>query len=256
MTVEEVMELNFAGLGFQEGDVVVVTGAASGLGAATAELAARSGLRVACWDVDEPGLEEVIEHIRQATGNAEAIPCDVTNGDEITNAWSATARLGPPRYLVSNAGPPSGTKHTVIDGLALAAGSMATVAEQWLSLHGDIAEAVTFTASVAGIFVATPAGSTWYAAAKAAIAAYARELAVHRHGRPRANVVAPGVIRTSRTQRLVSSRVGATVVDRIPLRRFGDPVEVAAAICFLLSPAASYINGVVLPVDAGAHWVS
>lgn len=249
------MDHDFSGLGFTPGDVLVVTGAASGIGSATAALAARSGLAVACWDVDAESLEHVVEEIRASGGRAEAIRCDVTDPDEVARAWAATSRIGPLRFLLNNAGPPSSSAFTVAQGVALAAGSMAEVTEQWLAGYGDSAEAVVFTASIAGTFGATPAGSTWYAAAKAAVTAYAREVAVHRNGRPRANVVAPGVTVTRRTARLANSEAGRQIAARVPLGRLGEPRELAAAICFLLSPAASYINGAVLPVDGGAHWV-
>jgi NAD(P)-dependent dehydrogenase (short-subunit alcohol dehydrogenase family) len=245
---------DFSGLGFTRGDVVVVTGAASGIGSATASLAARSGLSVACWDVDTDGLGDVVGGIRAAGGDARAISCDVTDPDHVARAWAATSAIGSPRFLVNNAGPPSSSAFGVAQGVALAAGSMADVTEQWLSGYGNSAEAVVFTASIAGTFGANPGGSAWYAAAKAAITAYAREVAVHRGGRPRANVVAPGVTVTPRTARLADSATGRQMAARVPLGRLGEPRELAAAICFLLSPAASYINGAVLPVDGGAHW--
>jgi NAD(P)-dependent dehydrogenase (short-subunit alcohol dehydrogenase family) len=162
--------------------------------------------------------------------------------------------MGIPRLLVSNAGPPVATEFTVAQGLAVAAGSMAEVTEQWLARFGDTAEAVVFIASIAGTFGATPGANAWYAAAKAAVTAYAGEVAVHRKGRPRANVVAPGPTVTARTQGLIDSDVGRRIAERVPLARFGEPHELAAAICFLLSPAASYVNGALLPVDGGVHW--
>jgi NAD(P)-dependent dehydrogenase (short-subunit alcohol dehydrogenase family) len=249
------VDYDLSGLGFRRGDVLAVTGAASGIGRATATLAARAGLTVACWDVDDARLDAAVAEIRSAGGAAQAVHCDVTRPDQVAAAWAATARLGPPRFLASNAGPSSAARLTLEEGLTLAAGSMAAVTEHWLAGHGEAAESVVFTASVSGIFGATPNGAAWYSAAKAAITAYAREIAVHRKGRPRANVVAPGVTITPRTARLSESETGRRMAARVPLGRLGTAAELAAPICFLLSPAASYVNGAVLPVDGAAHWV-
>lgn len=250
------MEYDFSRLGFSRGDVCVVTGAASGIGNATASLAARSGLAVACWDMDEERLDAVVRAIKDAGGDAASILCDVSREQDVKVAWDATARIGSPRFLVNNAGPASSAGYGFTEGLALGAGSMVAVTEGWLVGFSEVAEAVTFTASIAGNLVATASGSAWYAAAKAAIAAYAREIAVHRRGKPRANVVAPGITVTPRTARLAESEAGQMTINRIPVGRFGEPRDVAAAICFLLSPAAAYINGVTVPVDGGLSCVA
>lgn len=249
------MKYEMASLGFRPGDAVVVTGSASGIGRATIEVAARSGLRVVGWDKDGAGLHGVIDQLRSAGADATAVVCDVSEGRDVARAWDESLEAGPVQYLVSNAGPPSSTRLSVPEGLALAAGSMATVTEDWMSRCGDQARAVVFVSSVNGNFVA---GGTyhWYPAAKAAIAAYMRQVAMAKNGSPRSNAVAPGVIATPRTRGLAESDYGQAMLARNPLGRFGSADEVAAAICFLLSPAASYINGVTLPVDGGAIWVS
>ncbi len=248
------VDYDMRGLGFRAGDLVVITGAGSGIGRATALLAARSGLCVVGWDMAENALGTVIEEIRATGGEGRGVVCDVREADDIDRAWEETAKFGVARYLVNNAGPPSSAELRVADGLVAGAGSMVAVTERWMS-RTDEPEATTFTASVAGNFTAGGV-SNWYPVTKAAIAAYARQVAVGRHGRPRANAVAPGLTATPRTEALMASDVGRAIVARNPLGRAGRAEEIAAAICFLLSPAASYINGVTLPVDGAGVWVS
>jgi NAD(P)-dependent dehydrogenase (short-subunit alcohol dehydrogenase family) len=247
---------DYSGLGFRPGDVVVVTGAASGIGRATALAAARSGLVVVCWDLSEKNLGEVSSEIARSGGEATTIVCDVTKAADIDRAWRATAQVGVPRYLVNNAGPPSSSPLSIADGLTQGAASMAAVTEAWLTRFAGEVEATTFTASIAGTFIANTWGNSWYPMDKAAIGAYARQIAVRYGGRPRANIVAPGIILTPRTEALLTTDIGKAMVAKIPLGRIGQPDELAAAICFLLSPAASYINGVTLPVEGGAIWVA
>jgi NAD(P)-dependent dehydrogenase (short-subunit alcohol dehydrogenase family) len=248
------MDVNMKGLGFEEGAVVVVTGAASGIGRATALMAARSGLRVIAWDIDEANLGRAVDEIHAAGGDGHGIVCDVTRHDDIVSAWDESSGFGPVRYLVNNAGPPSGTPLTVSEGLQVGAASMVAVTEQWLSLTGGAAEATTFTASISGNLVAGGA-TDWYPVTKAAIAGYARQLAVSRRGHPRANAVAPGLTATPRTEGIIASDYGRAMIARNPLGRAARPDEIAAAICFLLSPAASYVNGVTIAVDGAGTWV-
>ena len=102
--------------------------------------------------------------------------------------------------------------------------------------------------SVVGIFVAS--GEPWYSAAKTAIVGYTRNRAVGLKGRVRVNAIAPGgPIVTPRNRDFLDRPDMQDILRRNPSGRAGQPEEVAAAILFLLSPAASYVNGVVLPVD-------
>ena len=96
------------------------------------------------------------------------------------------------------------------------------------------------------------AGSNgWYAVGKAGISGLTRFQAVFAAGRYRANAVAPGVIETARIGDLTKGAYGKLMIERSPLGRLGQPEEVASAIVFLLSPAASFINGVTLVIDGG-----
>jgi 3-oxoacyl-[acyl-carrier protein] reductase len=210
-------------------------------------MAARSGLTVWGWDLMGEQLDAVVEEIKQEGGQAVGTVCDVRDPAAVASAWDEAAQIGPPRYLVNNAGPASNTPLTYQEGLDQATGSMVLVTEQWLARFGEVAEATTFTSSIA----AEQGGWNWYGVAKAAIKAYARTIARLYRGKPRANAVAPGLIVTPRTLSF-GPEMMESMANRTPLGRNGQPEEVAAVICFLLSPAASFINGVYLPVDGGA----
>jgi NAD(P)-dependent dehydrogenase (short-subunit alcohol dehydrogenase family) len=211
-------------------ETVIITGGASGIGAAVARLAAEQGLRPVVWDLSPGGL--------------------VVDVRDRAAVQAALAEAGPARYLVNNAGPASGGPHLAFaDGLAFTAGSVELVTSAWLATGPPEGSAVVNVASVAGNYVGTD--SSWYSAGKAAIAGYTRHLATRAAPRVRANAVAPGFIDTPRMAGFADSELGRSLIQRNPMGRAGRPEDVAAAILFLLSPAAAYINGVLLPVDGG-----
>jgi NAD(P)-dependent dehydrogenase (short-subunit alcohol dehydrogenase family) len=156
-------------------------------------------------------------------------------------------------YLVNNAGPPSTTDVSVVEGLRLAVGSYVAVTEGWLGRHAADASSMTFTSSVAGNFFVGPT-TDWYPTAKAGIAGYMRHCAVKLRGRPRSNGVAPTGVVTRRTAEVFASEEMQQRMRTQPMGRAGLADEVAAMICFLLSPAASFINGVLIPVDGASTW--
>ena len=240
------------GLGFAAGEVVVVTGAGSGIGQATALAAARSGLKVSAWDMNGEGAAETMRAAEDLGAVALAVTVDVTDRQAVAAAWEQTAGLGKCCYLVNNAGPPSTDQGPFSDNLMKALGSVELVTTQWLECCGEVAASVVSLASVAGNFQG--GGKTiapFYPSAKAGIVGYTRYLATRYEGRPRANAVAPGITITPRTEPMLDNPAISEALDRIPQGRLGFPEELASAILFLLSPAASYINGVLLPVDGG-----
>jgi NAD(P)-dependent dehydrogenase (short-subunit alcohol dehydrogenase family) len=243
---------DFSGLGFKRGDVIVVTGAGSGIGRATALCAAKSGLAVAAWDMVPQGVSETVGEIEKAGGKALAITADVGNDAAVNAAWEQTARLGACRYLVNNAGPASSSKLPFDEALGIAVGSVNRVTTSWLQRHASEAVSLVSIASVAGNFFGGTNG-TFYAAAKGGIAALMRQYAYLYKGKPRANSVAPGFTITPRTIPYLENPVLVESLKRIPAGRLGHPEDIASAVLFLLSPAADYINGVLLPVDGG--WV-
>jgi NAD(P)-dependent dehydrogenase (short-subunit alcohol dehydrogenase family) len=242
---------DFRALGFTPGEVLVVTGGGSGIGQAIAMTAARSGLKVAVWDMNVQGAEATVAAIAAAGGEALAIACDVTGDADVAAAWTATDRLGACRYLVNNAAPGSMVPG-FHDNLMAAVGSVHRIAGGWIERAGDAPVAAVNIVSVAGTF---QGGKTeaHYPTAKGAITSLTKHFAVKYGGRPRFNAVAPGFTITPRTAPYLDRADVRERVGRIPMARMGWPEEVASAVLFLLSPAASYVNGALLPVDGG--WV-
>jgi 3-oxoacyl-[acyl-carrier protein] reductase len=232
--------------GFSSGETVVVTGAGSGIGRATAILAARAGLRVAAWDLSAETVAQTVAEIAAEGGIAVAAVADVSDR---TAVEAALATAGPARYLVNNAGPSSAVPLDFDRALALTVGSVRLVTDAWLATSPPQRSAVVNIASVAGNFVGTD--SAWYSAGKAAIAGYTRHLATRAAPRIRANAIAPGLIATPRMTGFTETDLGRDLIARNPMGRAGRAEDIAAAVLFLLCPLADYVNGVLLPVDGG-----
>jgi NAD(P)-dependent dehydrogenase (short-subunit alcohol dehydrogenase family) len=236
-------------LGFAPGDVVIVTGAGLGIGRATALQAAQVGLAVAAWDIDAGTVAQTAADIEAAGGKAVAVTADVTDGAQVAAALDASAALGEARYLVNNAGPASSRELDFDLALTICVGSMRRVANAWLDRGRQDDAALVNVASVAGNIIGT--SPDWYPASKAAITGYTRHLAAYRSDVVRANAIAPGMIDTRRLTGFLASEIGQRALTRIPLHRLGTPKEIAWAILFLLSPLASYVNGILLTADGG-----
>jgi NAD(P)-dependent dehydrogenase (short-subunit alcohol dehydrogenase family) len=235
--------------GFTPGDTVIVTGAGSGIGRATALHAAEMGLSVAAWDLNPDGVAATVSTINEAGGRAIASIADVSDDAQVDAAFEASAELGPARYLVNNAGPASASDLDFDRALVICVGSMRRVTNKWLDRgHQDNAALVNI-ASVAGNIIGT--APDWYPASKAAIMGYTRHLAAYRTDDVRSNAVAPGMVDTPRLVGFTASDVGQRALTRIPMHRLATPDEISWAILFLLSPLASYINGILLTVDGG-----
>ena len=236
--------------GFHPGETILITGAGSGIGRSTALLAADQGLRVSAWDLNEAGLDETARLIRGSGGAVHTVPGDVSSPDVVQRGIeSVTAVLGPVRYLHNNAGPSAGAPLEFEEALRISVGSVRRLTEAWAGCGLPEGAAMVVTSSVAGNLVGTEVD--WYSASKAALMGYVRHLAAHRGAEFRSNGVAPGMTNTPRLQGFAESARGQAVLERIPLQRMASPDDIANAVLFLLSPLASYINGVFLPVDGG-----
>jgi 2-hydroxycyclohexanecarboxyl-CoA dehydrogenase len=237
----------------------LVTGGASGIGAATCRRLAAEGARVAVTDVDLEGARAVAGEIDGA-----AFELDVRSTDSIAAAISAAeAELGPVDVLVNNAGYDEWAWFTDTDAelwdRVLAVNLRGVIAVTHAVLPGMQERRrgrIVNTASEAGRVGSS--GSAVYSAAKAGVIGFTKTIAVEngRYGIT-CNAVAPGPIETPLLMAApaelgdVGKRIVDTMVGSTNLRRLGQPDEVAAAIAFLASDDASYVTGQSLGVSGG-----
>ena len=241
-----------------QGKVAFITGAGSGIGAATALRFAQEGaLVVLCGRRIEP-LEAVAAKIRDAGGRAECAVADVSNEAAYVGAISAAAeRNGRLDILVNNA---MAYSWGAIDSTSTADwhSNFTTTVDGtfWgtrtaMGLMRAQGGSIINIASICGLF-----GTPWmagYSAAKAAVINFSRAAASEGASHNiRCNVVIPGVVETPATAgMLIDDKTRTNTEKLIPLKRVGQPLEVANAILFLASDEASYITGASLPVDGG-----
>jgi 3-oxoacyl-[acyl-carrier protein] reductase len=239
------------------GQVAIVTGGARGLGRAIAQTLSACGAKIALVDVNADTLAETVAAIRQAGGTAEAFVADVTDSKRVNEVVEeVVTRLGGLDILVNNAGI---TRDSLV---------MRMKDEQWdlvlgINLRGTFlfirAAArpmlkakrgrIVNIASVSGL-MGNP-GQANYSASKAGVMGLTRTVARELASRGiTVNAVAPGFIATEMAAKL-GDEVLQQVKSQTPLGRLGDPQDVADAVLFLASEAASFITGHVLVVDGG-----
>ena len=243
------------------GHTALVTGAASGMGRATAHLFASQGANVAVTDLDQAKCVAVAAEIAEAGYEGQALPMalDVTDLGAIESAISRTVeRFGGLDIVVNNAG---FAKHAMIEddvypevwGASLEA--MLTAHQRIIRtamphLRKSAHPRIVNIASTEGLG-ATP-GNSPYVAAKHGVIGLTRGMAVDlgRDGIT-CNAVCPGPIRTGITDAIPEEHKTIYAKRRVPMRRYGFPEEVAHMTLNLVLPSASFVTGAVIPVDGG-----
>jgi len=250
-------------MGKLEGKVAVITGAASGIGHASALLFAREGAAVTVADLDPGAGEEAAARIREEGGEAIFVPVDVADSGDVERMVHSTVEtFGRVDVLFNNAG--VNFPATVVDvgeeawqrsldvnlkGVML--GCRHAIPEMLKTGGGSIIN----TASMLGL-VASPRQAP-YSAAKGAVVMLTRQMAIDYAQRNiRVNCLCPSEVNTEMNRRFIEQSPDPDaelrrVLARIPMDRMAEPEEVAAAALFLASDDSSYITGVALPVDGG-----
>jgi NAD(P)-dependent dehydrogenase (short-subunit alcohol dehydrogenase family) len=245
-----------------EGKRAIVTGAASGIGRASALLFAQRGARLVIADRNAEALEHTAAMVRAQGGEAHALAGDAADPGHVSALVQACSeRLGAPNVFFANAGI-AGMRGIFEEGL-----------DEWqrilrTNLLGPVIAiqavapvmakagggAIVLTASVAGL--RSGAGSSAYSASKAAVISLAQTSAVQLAPQHiRVNAICPGLIETGMTKPLLDMARDAGKGDRIgkhnPMRRAADPVEIATMAAYLASDDASFMTGQAVVVDGG-----
>lgn len=241
------------------GKVAFITGAASGMGRATAHAFSDDGAKVALTDINAEGLAAVIAEIEAAGGTAWGRAIDVSDRGALEELISDTAaHFGGLDILINNAGisaagPLDGEGYDAAweRGMAVLLDAQKNAIRAALPyLRRSEAARIVNIASTEGLG-ATPLDSP-YSVAKHAVIGLTRSLAVDlgREGIT-VNCVCPGPIRTGMTAAIPEEHKEIFAKRRVPMRRYGNPEEVAHVTLSVCLPASSYLNGVVIPVDGG-----
>ncbi|HKB47092.1 MAG TPA: SDR family NAD(P)-dependent oxidoreductase [Ktedonobacterales bacterium] len=250
-------------MGRLDGRVALVTGAGRGIGAATAQRLAEEGARVTLADVDRDGTSQLVKQLAAQDAEALAVTCDVTDAASVQAAVDETLnRFGRLDILVNNAGvvrdnlvfKMTDDEFEAVLAVHLRGAFHCTRAAQKPMVEQQYGRIISLSSTSA----LGNRGQTNYAAVKAAIQGMTRTWAIELGPFGiTANAVAPGFIDTAMTQ-ATARRMGiepevfkAAAAQRIPLRRVGQPSEVASVIAFLASDDASFVSGQTIYIAGG-----
>lgn len=247
-------------MGDLAGRVIVVTGAAGGIGRAACERLLADGSRVAALDLDPIAVQHLAAELDPSGERIVGIGCDVGDEGSVSDAiTSAVARLGPITGLFANAG--IGLKGAIHDMLLTdwertlrvnLTGVFLTTKHVLPVMMAAGGGAIVTTGSISSV-QASPGGAASYKASKAGVNLLTKAIAVDyaSHG-IRANCVCPGAVETGFGVPAAPVQGAASpVTARAPLRRKGEPEEIASVVSFLLSDESSYMTGSTVMVDGG-----
>ena len=241
------------------GEVALVTGASSGLGARFARVLAANGAKVVCLARRKGRLDALVEEIAAAGGEAMAVEADVADRAALEHAFEAAqARFGTVSIVVANA------------GVAHPARALDLTEESWRATMGINLDAawrvaqiaarrmigakktgsIIFTASITAFVVEK--GLSAYAVSKAAVAHLTRALALELGSKGvRVNAIAPGYIVTEINESYLTGEAGTRMAKAIPLGRIGEQGDLDGALLLLASQAGRWITGATCVVDGG-----
>ena len=244
------------------GKSAVITGAAAGIGRATAELFAREGARLVLADINADGLSALRDSLANVTDDVAVVTADVSKPEDVRRMINAAVeQYGRLDIAIANAGiiplasvveatPSDWDAVMAVDGRGMFLTCKYAI-EQMLTTGGG---SIVCLSSISG--VAGQRRQSTYGPAKFVASGLAKHLAVEWASQGiRVNAVAPGTINTERVQQLPNEPGGPEYLGVVkaahPMGRLGEPSEVAKAILFLASDEASFITGAILPVDGG-----